>query len=179
MASNNFTFITLNVQGLRNSRNRQTLFSWLNCAKPDIIALQETHSTSEAVFQTWLHKETQHNNNKQRYLVESSPGSNRSSGVAILYKPCFVIKKIQRDTSGRYLLLTFTHEDVKSHFQVLTVYGPNQQRPGEAFFASLVPEINPLFPIILCGDFNVVIDPHSAIILNLVGHTIGRHRCLP
>ena len=84
---NNFTFKTLNVQGLRNVCNRQTLFSWLNCAKPDIIALQERHSTSKVQFQTLVNRETQDNNNKQSYLVESSPGSNRCSRVAILYKP--------------------------------------------------------------------------------------------
>ena len=42
----------------------------------------------------------------------------------------------------------------------VVVYGPNQQRLGEEFFASLLPEINPSLPIIFCGDFNVVADPH-------------------
>ena len=84
MATNNFTFITLNVQGLRNIRNRQTLFSWLGCAKPDFIALQETHSTSEKEFKDWVKQETHDNNIKQNYIVESSPGTARSLGVAIL-----------------------------------------------------------------------------------------------
>ena len=89
MATNNFTFITLNVQGLRNIRNRQTLFPWLGCVKAIFIALQETQSTFEKEFKDWVKQETQANNNKQNYLVESSPGSARSSGVAILYKPAF------------------------------------------------------------------------------------------
>ena len=38
-------------------------------------------------------KENKDNNNKQNYLVESSPGTTRSSGLAILYKPHFVVKK--------------------------------------------------------------------------------------
>ena len=84
MACNNFTFITLNVQGLRNLRNRQTLFSLLGCAKPDIITLQETHSTSEKEFKEWVNQDTRDNNNKQNYIVASSPGTARSSGVAIL-----------------------------------------------------------------------------------------------
>ena len=61
---NNFTFITLNVKGLRNVR--QSLFSWLNWAKPDIIALRKTHSTSEAEFKTWVNREKQDNNNKTK-----------------------------------------------------------------------------------------------------------------
>ena len=64
MASNNFTFITLNVQGLRHIRHRQTLFSWLGCVKPDIVALQETHCTSDKEFKDWDKQETQDNNNK-------------------------------------------------------------------------------------------------------------------
>ena len=104
MATNNFTFITLNVQGLRNIRNRQTLFSWLGCVKADIIALQQTNSTSEKEFKDWFKQETQANNNQQNYLVESSPESARSSGVAILYKPDFSIKHIKRDDQGRFLL---------------------------------------------------------------------------
>ena len=159
MATNNFTFITLNVQGLPNIRNRQTLFSWLGCVKADIIALQETHSTSEKEFKDWVKQETQANNNKQNYLVESSPGSARSSGVAILYKPEFSIKHIKRDDQGRFLLLTLCHAELTSPFQIMTIYGPNQKWLGDDFFASLSSVINPELPLILCGDFNVVPDP--------------------
>ena len=38
--------------------------------------------------------------------------------------------------------------------------GPNQKRPGEEFFASLPPLIDPTLPTILCGDFNAVVDPY-------------------
>ena len=168
MASNNFTFITLNVQGLRNIRNRQTLFSWLGCVKEDIIALQETHSTSEKEFKEWVKQETRANNNQQNYIVASSPGTARSSGVAILYKPSFNVKNVQRDTNGRFLLLTFSHEEAESCFQVLAIYGPNQKRLGDVFFASLLPIVNPSLPLILCGDFNIVADPH-----------VDRHGCNP
>jgi len=154
----NFTFITLNIQGLRNGRNRQTLFFFFYCAKPDIMCLQETHSTSDEEFRTWVTHETNNGNNMQQYLVESSPGSVRRAGVALLYKPCFQIQSFRRDTHGRFLLATFSHEEVESPFQVLVVYGPNQKRPGEEFFASLFPLLDPTLPIILCGDFNAVPD---------------------
>ena len=176
MTFNNFTFKTLNVQGLRNVCNRQTLFSWLNCAKPDIIAVQERHSTSKVEFQTLVNRETQDNNNKQSYLVDLFLGR-IGTGVAILYKPCFVIAKEQRDKNGRFLLITFSHEEVDSHFQVLTVYGPNQQRLDEEFFASLLPEINPSLPIILCGDLLMQlltrIWTDSVVIRDLLGHIQG------
>ena len=160
MACNHFTFITLNVQCLRNNCNRQTLISWLGCAKADIVALQETHSTSDKEFKDWVKQETQDNNNKQNYLVESSPGSARISGVAILYKPDFSIQQIKRDDEGRFLHLTFSNAELTSSFQVMTIYGPNQKRLGDNFFASLFSVINPELPLVLCGDFNVVPDPH-------------------
>ena len=94
--------------------------------------------------------------------MESSPGSARSSGVAILYKPDFSIKHIKRDDQGRFLLLTFSHAELTSSFQVMTIYGPNQKRLGDDFFASLSSVINPELPLILCADFNVVPDPHMA-----------------
>ena len=107
-----FTFITLNIQGLHNVRNRQTLFSWLNCAKPDIICLQETRSTSEDKFRTWITNETNNNNNQQQYLVASSPGSARRAGAAILYKPCFRIKDTRKDSHGRLIIASFCHDEV-------------------------------------------------------------------
>ena len=130
----NFTLITLNIQGLRNVRNRQTLFSWLNCAKPDIICLQETHSISTDEFQAWVAAETTNNNNHQHYLVASSPGSARRAGVAVLHKPCFKVKAVKKDQQGRFIIVTFCHDEVESPFQVINVYGPNQKRPGEEFF---------------------------------------------
>ena len=156
----NFTFMTLNVQGLRNVRNRQTLFSWLNCAKPDIICLQETHSISEEGFRAWITSETNNNNNQQQYLVASSPGSARRAGVAILYEPSFKVNDTRKDSHGRLIIVSFSHDEVESAFQVINVYGPNQKRPGEEFFASLPPFVDPTLPTILCGDFNAVVDPY-------------------
>ena len=73
MDKHELSIITLNVQGLLNARNRKTLFSWLNCAKPVIIVLKETHCRSEAEeeFRSWLMTETRDNNNMQSYCVES------------------------------------------------------------------------------------------------------------
>ena len=119
MACNTFSFITLSVQRLRNVCHRQTLFSWLGCAKSDDIALQEAHCTSEKEFKEWVKQENKDNNNKQNYLVKSSPGTTRSSGVAILYKPHSVVKKVQRDNNGRFFVTTFCHEEVEYSFQVL------------------------------------------------------------
>ena len=130
MAQPNCTIITLNVQGLRNPNNRKTFFSWLNCAKPDIVAIQETHSTSCDEFHSWVRTETRENNNLHGYHVESSPGTQRSAGVAILHKPSFKASHVSRDTTGRCISVNFSHTDATSSFHLLNIYGPNQKHAG-------------------------------------------------
>ena len=169
MAQPNCTIITLNVQGLRNPTNRKTFFSWLNCAKPDIVAIQETHSTSCDEFLSWVRTETRENNNLQGYHAESSPGTQRSAGVAILHKPSFKASHVSRDTAGRFISVNFSHTDATSSFHLLNIYGPNQKHAGEEFFSSLHAQIDPSIPTIFCGDFNVVPDP----ILDRVGCNIN------
>ena len=44
------TLITLNCRGLRSRASQDLLFSWLNCAKLDIVCLQETQSFGRGVF---------------------------------------------------------------------------------------------------------------------------------
>lgn len=46
--------ITLNAQGLRNALNRETMVQWLNCFRPEIVCLQETHATSLDEFSGWF-----------------------------------------------------------------------------------------------------------------------------
>ncbi len=89
--------ITLNCQGLRNLAHRDTLFSWLNCCKVDILCLQETHSISELEFTSWVADATAGGLNKIGYKCISSPGTSCSCGVAILYHPEFELVNCSRD----------------------------------------------------------------------------------
>ena len=63
--------ITLNVQGLRSLPHWQTLMSWLNCFSPDIVCLQETHSTSEREFSEWF--STTNKNVDNKIAISASP----------------------------------------------------------------------------------------------------------
>lgn len=154
------TVVTLNCQGLRDRNKRSVLFSWLNCCKPDIVCLQETHSISKDEFASWVVAESTAHNNLSHYSVLSSPGSNRSRGVAILFKPFFTVDHDASDADGRLQIATFTMTScASSSFQVACLYGPNQKVPGEQFFASLHPQLDAALPLIVCGDFNTVVDP--------------------
>ncbi|CAB4027659.1 Hypothetical predicted protein [Paramuricea clavata] len=157
--NNSISILMLNIQGLRALSNRSTLFSWLNCMKADVICLQETHSTSADEFTNWIRYESDHGNNLQRYSVVSSPGSARSSGVASLYKPSLKLEYSFCDDDGRLVVAHLS--DVASEssvFQVANIYGPNRKQLGEAFFTSILPQMDPSLPTIFCGDFNTVVD---------------------
>ena len=153
-----FTLLTLNIQGLRALISRQTLMSWLNCFAPDIVCLQETHSISEEEFSEWFSVSNIHIQNKNKYLSISSPGTVRSSGVAILYKPEFEVLSTSRDQAGRLVTIDFCHSGYS--FQVVCIYAPNTKNPAQTFFESIYQVLSIDLPIFFCGDFNTTVNPH-------------------
>jgi exonuclease III len=157
---NNLSILTLNCQGLRALDNRNVLSSWLNCVKPDIVCLQETHSTFQDAFLSWVSTETVNNNNYQQYAVVSSPGRVRSCGVAVLFKPSLQVVNQFFHDKGRLQIITFIDTSSESSsFQLVNVYGPNRKKDGDEFFESIFPQVDSSFPIVICGDFNIVVNP--------------------
>ena len=91
------------------------------------------------------------------YKCLSSPGSIRSCGVAILYRSHFTSTSCSRDQAGRLISACFSSDS--DTFQLCNVYGPNSSTAGDQFFQSLYPILDPDLPVVLCGDFNTVVDP--------------------
>ena len=151
------SFLTLNVQGLRALSHRQTLMQWLNCFGPDIVCLQETHSKSEREFSSWFSSTNVNIQNSYNYKCISSPGTVRSCGVAILFKPNFSLESCFCDQSGRLVIGNF--KTLNRQFQVACLYGPNKKTLGQTFFESFFQALDIDFPVFLCGDFNTVVDP--------------------
>ena len=158
VSRSSLTAITLNCQGLRNVTQRSVLLSWLSCFSPDIVCLQETHSTSSEEFAQWLTTETNNNNNKPKYNVLSSPGTTRSRGVAVLYNPSLTVLSSASDSQGRLQVIHFSFQSIS--FQLVNIYGPNQKNPGIEFFNSILPLLDISLPTLICGDFNTVVDPY-------------------
>ena len=138
--------------------NRQTLMSWINCFPVDFVCLQETHSCSETEFNNWFSCNNLNINNSKKYKTISSPGTTRSSGVAIMYLPKFTLEHCQRDTVGRLLNAEFSYGSL--NFQIVCIYGPNNAKDGQLFFESFYQALDPNMPVLMCGDFNTVTDPY-------------------
>ena len=97
-------FISLNTRGISNYRKRRKIFTWLRKQKPDVVFLQETHSTqgNEVFWQReWGAR-----------LIRSH-GANNARGVAILIRNNFdcVVEESVIGTNGRSIY------NIKSSFQ--------------------------------------------------------------
>ena len=78
-----YKIISLNVRGLNGSRKRRQVFRWLHQQKSDLIFLQETYSSLDAIGRweaEWGGK------------IVSSHGSSHSRGV--------ILKKLPKINTG-------------------------------------------------------------------------------
>ena len=148
-----FKLVSLNVQRIRSSMKRKTLFIWLTQQKADIF-LQDTYSTKE-VEDIW---NTQYNG-KSFY----SHGIIHSCGVMILIKHDleFEVKSSVLDTKGRYILIDATVQG--SDFLLVNIYALNKVEGQCEFFSCLEKMVEKLNTsaepkIAVGGDFNVAID---------------------
>ena len=66
--------------GLRDSPKRAALLQWLHAAQSvDVVCLQEVHCVSVSECQFWFRS--------SGFLSCVSPGSNRSCGCIVLFRP--------------------------------------------------------------------------------------------
>ena len=140
--------ITLNVNGLRDSLKRRSIFEYYR-KRCDILCLQETHATNDCERQwtaEWGGKCLLNN------------GESNSRGVAIMFKPGLQIdiSQVNMDNTGRILTCNIIVEDAA--ISIMNVYGPNKDSPE--FFVSLfkrIPELKNR--CVIAGDLNVIMNP--------------------
>ena len=150
-----FSWITLNVRGLRNKDKRTRIFEWCKSKGSDISFLQETYSTLE-VEEQW----------KKEWggPMFFSHGSNHSKGVLILFSPHLDFKRgaVKIDEDGRYII--FKGEIQGAKFLLGNVYFPIRDKVQLQvdFLNKLNKSICEVFdkdyPVILGGDFNTLMD---------------------
>ena len=124
-----------------------SILQWLSHLPLDIVCLQETHIISQNECSTWF--------SSYRYMSMSSPGTNHSCGVVILYGPCYYVTKSWIEPAGRFMMLEFKHHNVV--FRVECLYAPNRNPARDDFFCCCCANsIDPFVPTIVCGDLNAV-----------------------
>ena len=109
--------ISLNVKGIRDHKKRSSIFHWIVMQNADICLLQETHCCSDEDVEEWT--------KDWRGKAYWSKGTNRSRGVAILFKHNLdiEIKNIVSDNEGRYLSMAVKIDELNMH--LVNIYAPN------------------------------------------------------
>ena len=147
---NEVTIMSANCQGLGDYLKRKDVFSYLREKCYSIYCLQDTHFTSETEDMI---------RNQWGYNVYFNSFKSNCRGVAILLNNNFEYKvnKERKDDCGNFLALSIEIDGINT--TLITVYGPNTDSPG---FYDLISETIESFNndhVIICGDFNLVLNP--------------------
>lgn len=142
--------LSLNCNGIRDQSKRAGFFQWLRSlpVSVDIVCLQETHCVSVADCSLWFAS--------SGFSSCVSPGSSRSCGCIILYRPSLSFVNSWSDTAGRFLQCEFSFGG--QLFRVCCVYAPNRNPDRDQFLEDVPDRIDPSVPTLVVGDFNTVFD---------------------
>lgn len=142
------SFLTLNINGLRDPNKRLSFLQWLSRLSVDFVCLQETHILSCVECEAWF--------SSYGFMTFASPGSVHSCGTVILYRPKFELTNSVSDPDGRFVLAHFKHREIC--FGVASIYAPNRNPERNDFLHYCIDQIDPSIPTVICGDFNTVMD---------------------
>lgn len=173
--------LSLNVNGLRASDKRRTLFSLLHRDTWDVVLLQETHHASREEGEEWAQEGPHGLRPNWTGPTFWSHGSTTSCGVAILIRPQALVSDITArhvSTDGRTLMVDFTFTGTA--FTAVSVYAPCVGAARAPYFtASLLPHLPEDRQLLVGGDFNCIaeqldlLDPHAAPGGRLTGYHDG------
>lgn len=118
--------------------------------KADILCVQETHFSEDKSPQC-SHKLFPH------CFHARADKKKRGVMIAIRSSIAFTLNHLDQDPSGRYLILSASFNN--QHLIIVNIYAPNIRQ--RSFYKSIIQKIQhyPRDRIIICGDFNEVIDP--------------------
>ena len=114
--TNNFSIITLSVNGLNSSIKRHRLAEWIKKRDPTICCLQETHLIEKEIHRLKV---------KGWEKTYHAHGPSKKLGVSILIsdKVDFKPKLARRDKEGHFILLkgAINQEEIT----IVNIYAPN------------------------------------------------------
>ena len=147
-----FDLLSLNTKGIRGYTKRQKIFTYVDKQNPDIIFLQETHSTKE-IEAIWK--------KQGKGDMFFSHGSNNSKGVLTLIKNDLDFQLVSKsiDDGGRYIILKAIVQETL--FLLVNIYAPDKEKEQVPFFENLKKLIksmldndNEIPHILIGGDHN-------------------------
>ena len=145
---NNLVVLSANCQGLQTLEKRRDVLSFFKDKNINILCLEDTHLCKKDISEV-----------KEVWGGDCfiSGRSTNSRGVAILLKNNFEyeILDCKTDDVGNYLLLVMKLYDIT--INLLTIYGPNNDNP--AFYNEIPNILNEADYTVICGDFNIALDP--------------------
>ena len=143
--------LSYNAQGIGGISKRTDIFDFLRNTNCDIYCLQETHFTDteeRSILDLW-NGECLFNNYKSN-----------ARGVAILFGKNleYKVHKQIKDNEGNFLVIDVTAQHQR--FTLINIYGPNSDSPS--FFKKIIQHLEEIgnSDYIICGDFNLVLDPY-------------------
>ena len=155
MACDSIKLLSVNVHGLRSDIKRRSLFRFIKENKYNLVCLQETYITKE-LCDKW----------KKEWGGEmfSHEFSSHSSGQIILMKKSTFDNVTLTYNSRRIQIVEFEIQSKK--IAMVNVYAPNKSLEKQNFMdelATVVQNID-VHNIVVCGDFNCVLDNNLDII---------------
>ena len=114
----------------------------------DVVCIQESHCVSLAECDLWFRS--------AGFPSVVSPGSKKSCGCVVLFRPTLSLVQSWADEEGRLLQCEFSFCD--QSICVISLYAPNRNPVRNQFLEQLADEVDPSIPTLLCGDFNTVFD---------------------
>ena len=128
--------VVVNVNGLRSTQKRRTLFQRLRSLRYAIIILCETHSRDDAETTAWTQEGAGPGLPWEGHAFWHH-GTAHSRGVAVLITaglPISTPRVIHKDQEARLLLVSFNSTEGGPPWMVLGVYGPVEPANRAAFF---------------------------------------------
>ncbi|KAJ8050198.1 hypothetical protein HOLleu_03304 [Holothuria leucospilota] len=141
------SLMTLNVNGMWDSRKRSRIFQFCKSLGVDFVFLQETHIVNEDVY-AWSYE--------CGGGLHASLGSVSSCRSVILVSPRWTSLVGKVDHEGRVICITIKHPC--GSFILCNVYAPNQPTDRRDFVTTLPSFVPGCAPCILAGDLNCVPD---------------------
>ena len=142
--------ISANCQGLRDKSKRADVLNYVKRLRPNIICFQDTHLTKKE-------------ENELRTLSKCecfiSGVKTNSRGVAILLMNNFEYKVVASslDNQGNMIYVDLMLGSISFH--LINIYAPNTDTPTFFQNVNVLIEENTMDHIVVCGDFNLVLNP--------------------